>query len=339
MNRSLSFLLSTAIALAMVSSGLPASASPQYVLTLAASPASYTGKCPALIHLHGKIVVNYWNAGQGPTLTYSLLNSDGIDSFAMHGTVTNPPGAVIVTDARTPSASGLYWVKIHLHLGGPAADLYSAPARFAVKCIGSTEPTPNPNATPTKPPCITPAGVPCPTPHPNATPTPCAPTAATAIPCPPPGRRLPDLTSGKEIIVGGSVGGGALPSGVVGHHVAWGTVVALTDADAFLISNGRCAFNISYVLANIGPVNAAGPFKDVIRSDASTVSIQSALSQAALTHRSINTQAYLDRGIHTLSLMIDDGNAVVESNELNNYFTIKYRLGGKCGPGSSPLTN
>jgi hypothetical protein len=205
----------------------------------------------------------------------------------------------------------------------------------------------NPNATPT--PCKpSPAGVPCqPTPcpvgvncHPNATPTPCPPNAA-GVPCAPPChdvtgrpipcRDLPDLTSGNEIIVGGAVGGGPLPSGVVGHHVPWGTSVVLSDKDAFLISNGRCAFNISYVLGNIGNANAGPPatFKDVIGagSPPGVVSIQSALTQAAHTHRSIDTQAYLPApGPHVLSLRINDGHLVTESNYANNYFEIRYTL-------------
>ena len=374
MRRFLGFLLLAAGAL-IFAPGVQqqATASPQWELSLTASPSAYEGKCPALIHLNGLIKLNSWQGAKPVTVNYSLLNSDGIDSFLMHGTIASVPGSLTITDARTPSASGAYWVKIHLHLGGPAADQYSDPARFSVKCVGmpvglippnpNATPTPcpvgvncHPNATPT--PCRpTRAGPPCnPTPkptttpcpptivcHPNATPTPCPPTAPncrpTPTPCPPtaagiPCRQLPDLTSGKEIIVGGAVGGGPLPSGVVGHHVPWGGSVVLSDKDAFLISNGRCAFNISYVLANIGPANAGPPatFKDVIRAGAGTVSIQSALTQAALTHRNIDTQAYLPApGPYVLSLTINDGHLVTESNYANNYFTIKYTLDtSKC---------
>jgi hypothetical protein len=244
------------------------------------------------------------------------------------------------------------------------------PNATTTPCVGAAapcKPTPtpcpvgvncHPNATPTPcPPNI--AGIPChPTPKPTTTPcpptvpgcnpqpTPCPPNAA-GIPCtPPPCRdvtgkpipcgKLPDLTSGNEIIIGGAVGGGPLPSGVVGHHVPWNTSVVLSDKDAFSISNGRCAFNISYVLANIGNGNAGPPatFKDVIRAGTppGVVSIQSALTQAALTHRNINTQAYLPApGPHVLSLTINDGHLVTESNYANNYFTIKYTLDtSKC---------
>lgn len=168
---------------------------------------------------------------------------------------------------------------------------------------------------------------PCPPNVPNCAPPPCQPLPSGA---PNPNCKLPDLTSGREIIVGGAVGGGPLPSGVVGHHVPWGTTVNLTDKDAFLNSNGQCAFNISYVLANIAPVNAPGPFKDVIHEDLNVVSIQSALSQAASSHRSINTRAYLPGGGHTLALTINAGHAQPESNYANNHFDIKYVLVGNC---------
>ena len=144
---------------------------------------------------------------------------------------------------------------------------------------------------------------------------------------------LPDLTAGPEIIVGGSVGGGPLPSGAAGHHVTWSSSVALTDKDAFLISGGRCAFNLSYELRNIGGGNAGPPdtpaFKDVIRAGTppAAVSVQSALIQGAGTNRIINTQAYLPSGgPYVLSLTINDGHAAPESNFLNNYFTIRYTI-------------
>jgi len=341
MKRFLGFLLLAASALVYAgATQQQATAAPQWELSLTASPVSYAGKCPALIHLTGLIKLNSWLGAKPVNVNYSLLNSDGIDSALMHGTIASVPGSLTVTDARTPSVNGAYWVKIHLHLGGPAGDLYSDPARFTVRCSGISVGVINPNATPT--PC--PVGVRC---HPNATPTPCPPSAAgipcnptpkpTTTPCPPnpagiPCNKLPDLTSGAEIIVGGAIGGGPLPSGVVGHHVPWGGSVVLSDKDAFSISNGRCAFNISYVLGNIGPVNAGPPatFKDVIRAGippGGVVSIQSALTQAALTHRNINTQAYLPApGPYLLSLTINDGHLVTESNYANNYFTIKYTL-------------
>ena len=110
----------------------------------------------------------------------------------------------------------------------------------------------------------------------------------------------------------------------------------LSDKDAFLVSNGRCAFNLSYVLRNIGGGNAGPPataaFKDVMHAGGGGVSIQSSLSQAAGTQQTINTQAYLPApGPYALNLTINDGHLAPESNYLNNSFTIKYTLDtAKC---------
>jgi len=133
--------------------------------------------------------------------------------------------------------------------------------------------------------------------------------------------KQPDLTAGSVVTVGG-------------HPTHWGAGVTLTYADSLVKPRPYCAFNIVYTLANIGLGNAGPPdtaaFKNVIRVDGATVSIQSALSQAASTHRVIMTQAYLPLGVHTLTLDIDDGNAVTESNEANNHFAMKYQLTGDC---------
>src|SRR5271166_4049901 len=201
MKRFLGFLLLAAGALIYAAAPQQqATAAPQWELSLTASPASYSGKCPALIHLHGLIKLNSWLGPKPVTVNYSLLNSDGIDSALMHGTIAAVPGSLAITDARTPTTSGVYWVTIHLHLGGPAADLYSDPARFVVQCAGQPVGVvnPNPNATPCVgtaapcPPTPCPAGVNC---HPNATPTPCRPNPngppcnptprPTTTPCPP----------------------------------------------------------------------------------------------------------------------------------------------------------
>jgi CARDB len=138
------------------------------------------------------------------------------------------------------------------------------------------------------------------------------------VPC-----KLPDLTAGPQVSVGG-------------HNTTWGAGVTLTDKDSIPHARPFCAFNIAYVLANIGLGNAGPPavFKDVLRVDGTTVSIQSMLTQAALTHRNILTQAYLPMGVHTLTLDIDDGNAIAETNEGNNHFSLKYQLTGRCRTGN-----
>lgn len=274
----------------------PALAAPSYALSLAAAPVAFTGPCPALIKLEGKIVNT---AGFVPTAQYSLLNSDGIDSFLMTATF-DAAHTFLVHDARTPSASGAYWVQLRIH-EGPRIVAESNKANFTVTCTEKGS-TPNPNTTP----------VPKPTGHG----LPCRQIVTAVIKC-------PDLTARP-------------PASVGGHATTWGAGVTLTFADSIPHARPFCAFDIIYTMANIGTANA-GPvptFKNVLRVDGGApVSIQSALSLAAGGTQVIHTQAYLPPGVHQLSLDIDDGNAIAESNEANNHFAMKYQLvDERCKP-------
>jgi hypothetical protein len=274
-----------------------------------------------------------------------------------------------VHDARTPNASGVYWVQI-LVRNPSGADIIarSNKAAFTVRCtsVKQTPPlcppgkvcTPNPNATPT--PC--PPTIACP-PNPKVTPTPCHPSSITNIPCTPtptptatpchpntagppvnclptpkpratpchdaagaivPCKDLPDLTARPPVRIGN-------PAHAPIPATTWGLGLTLGDADAVVRSNGRCAFDIWYTYVNIGTALAAPPFKNVIKVDGTTVSIQGPLAPLpAGASKLVMTQAYLPGGVHLLTLDIDDPNVVIESNELNNHFQIKYQLTGNC---------
>lgn len=318
----------------------PSLASPQFVATLAVSPTSYFGKCPALIKIAGHIVNN---APFVPTVKYSILNSDGIDSFKMTATF-NATHNAFITDARTPSIPGAYWVQMRIWVSNQMVAV-SNKAAFTVECSGAkptpcpptvpncTPPPTPPRATPrpTATPCRLPSGAPCATPtpcvtvpgkvcNPNATPTPkptpCQPSA-TYVNC----KKLPDLTPRPPVTVGG-------------HLTNWGGGVTLTDADAFLNANGHCAFNIRYIYSNIGaaPAIPAPNWLNKLRVDGvSVVSIQTITLPLAVGGTSvINTQAYLPAGVHTLSLKLNDTGSLVESNYANNTGSIKYQLTGKC---------
>ena len=299
---------------------LPALAAPAYALSLTAAPVAFSGPCPALIKLEGKIVNT---SGFVPSAQYSLLNSDGIDSFLMTATF-DAAHTFLVHDARTPSASGAYWVQIRIH-DGPMIVAESNKAEFSVKCTDKGS-TPNPNATPTRkptqPPNVTPSPKPThptdmtPSPQPSGHGVPCRQIATAVVRC-------PDLTARP-------------PASVGGHATTWGAGVTLTFHDSIPHARPYCAFDIVYTMANIGTGNA-GPvptFKNVLRVDGGApVSIQSALSLVAGGTQTIHTQAYLPSGVHQLSLDIDDGNVIAESNESNNHFAMKYQLVDKrCKP-------
>lgn len=118
------------------------------------------------------------------------------------------------------------------------------------------------------------------------------------------------------------------PNGIkiAGHSAPWGGLITLAASDAFLVSGGTCAFNISYDLKNSGMAPTAPPFKNRLRRDSTVVSIQSNLSLAAGETRTIATQAYLTSGDHILGLFMDNDFVVAESNEGNNVRRIKIKV-------------
>jgi|GEM_PF-2793490 len=327
--------LAVAASLVAAQATPPALAAPGFSLSLAATPTNYAGPCPATIKLDGKIVNT---PDYVASVKYSLLNNDGIDSAPMTATF-DAAHTFAVHDGRTPSASGVYWVQLLVHNADNRVVARSEQARFVVRCTNGPNETPAPKPTPCLP-GIT-ANIPCPSPTPKPKPqqTPCVSTAApcpSPEPCNPNGTvpcthptpcltangalcKLPDLTAGTALSVGG-------------HSTAWGGGVTLTAADAIpsvLKQSGYCAFTIKYSLLNIGSANA-GTFKSYWRVGATPVSIQTTPSLAAGASQAIQTQAYLPIGVHALTLDVNDGHLVTESNYANNHFAIKYQLTGKC---------
>ena len=144
-------------------------------------------------------------------------------------------------------------------------------------------------------------------------------------------RRRPDITSKKGITLGGDVGGAG------GKFSAWGGHINLTEADTKLpVGNGKCAFNASYDMENIGTAATSPDFLNHLKEDANVVAINSVLHLNAGEPKQVNTQVYLTPGTHVLSLWLDDGGAapnhvVHESNESNNVFRVKVTLDAKCG--------
>lgn len=134
-----------------------------------------------------------------------------------------------------------------------------------------------------------------------------------------------DLVDNKGIVIGGAFGGTG------GKSVAPGGSVKLASSDAFLMSNGKCAFNISYTMENNGTAAAGPSFVNRIYNGANVISQQSGLNLDAGKTKTVNTQAYLSPGASTLRLALDAGNAVVESNEANNISEYKVQLDSPCG--------
>ena len=148
----------------------------------------------------------------------------------------------------------------------------------------------------------------------------------------PPGLdRRPDIT--------GTTGGMTIAGNGFAHVVKWNGTQTLEESEAIVRSNGECAFNIHYDMANVGasptalyPPPAPGPrFTNVLYVDTTPASKQTDLYLAVGAVEGIDTQAYLAPGTHSLKLSLDDGNAIPEANESNNTFTLMYVLNGTCG--------
>jgi hypothetical protein len=154
---------------------------------------------------------------------------------------------------------------------------------------------------------------------------------AAPVTPPPPPKPKADLASQKGIAIGGAVGG-------AGSHTApWGSTVTLHATDAFLTSNGMCAFNIMYDQANIGAV-ASGVFANQIFAGTSLISQQSNQSLDKGVSKLVMTQAYLPPGTSQLRLVLDAGKTVDESNEANNEYKLTVIVDATCKPAPATST-
>ena len=153
------------------------------------------------------------------------------------------------------------------------------------------------------------------------------------------GRGRPDITSKKGITIGGDVGGAG------GKFSAWGGHVNLVPADTKLpVGNGKCAFNVTYDMTNAGTVATGPVFRNDLKEDGNVVSQNGMLHLDAGETKQVKTQAYLSPGSHVLSLYLDNGGAapnheVLESDEANNVFSVKFTLDASCKPAlaTSPI--
>ncbi len=138
-----------------------------------------------------------------------------------------------------------------------------------------------------------------------------------------------DVTSTKGITIGGAIGGAG------GKFVPWGGSVVLDEKDAFIRANGRCAFNVMYDMQNNGDSTTAG-FKNTLVAKDAVVAINGPLTLTAGQSKNISTQPYLVPGTYGFGLKLDSENALAESNETNNAFSVKVTLNGKCNAAETP---
>ncbi len=137
-----------------------------------------------------------------------------------------------------------------------------------------------------------------------------------------------ELSSPQGILLGGNSAGPGR------KFVPWGGSITLKAEDAFLTSNGKCAFNVNYYVSNTGNA-AAGAFLNRIYSGATVISQQTGLTLDKGKTIPITTQAYLAPGANVVSLRVDADNTVVESNEGNNSTQVNVTVDASCTPVAS----
>lgn len=120
--------------------------------------------------------------------------------------------------------------------------------------------------------------------------------------------------------------------------VPWGGSLTVTDADAILLSGGKCAFDIEYIMANAGNDAAEPAFTNRLRSGTVVVSQQTGLTLAVGEIRTIKTQGYLSPGPHTLTLTLDDADNLSESDETNNVYSAQVEVKGPCDAKLADIT-
>lgn len=126
----------------------------------------------------------------------------------------------------------------------------------------------------------------------------------------------------------------------IGKHkklVKWNETITLTPDDAFLVSNGKPAFDLYYSYREYAGVAVPGPFKNKIFFNGSLVSQQTNLSTGPQEIKNVHTQAYLGPEDGKIQIKVDADNEVSESREDNNFhFYVNVKFKGFSPAGSRP---
>lgn len=115
--------------------------------------------------------------------------------------------------------------------------------------------------------------------------------------------------------------------------VKWNETIVLTPDDAFLVSNGKPAFDLYYSYREYQDGAVPGPFKNKIYFNGKLVSQQTNLSTGPKEIKNVHTQAYLGPQDGKLQIKVDADNEVSESREDNNfhfYVNVKFKGFGQA---------
>lgn len=131
---------------------------------------------------------------------------------------------------------------------------------------------------------------------------------------------LPDLASAPFIII-------------AGKNVSWGTGISIEAHQARTAAGGVCEFPVQHNVRNIGKA-ASGPFQTTFSAGNPAGGFSRQWPSVGAGQASTQTDLLrLRTGTNTLTLHIDPGNQVRESNEGNNQYRVTIQVNGRCEPG------
>lgn len=146
-------------------------------------------------------------------------------------------------------------------------------------------------------------------------------TVASLPPLPVHPTMLPDLVGAAQVRIAGK------------HSAAWGSAIALTDADARAAKAGVCQVAFEHEVRNVGQVQMPATSRRWSNQNhpMNFFADTPALAPGQSVRR-VDTLP-LQPGPNVLMLGLDDQNQVKEGSESNNVYTVTVNLNGSCGGG------
>jgi hypothetical protein len=116
-----------------------------------------------------------------------------------------------------------------------------------------------------------------------------------------------------------------------GRTASWGSTVTVGGAAGTPVAGGGCRIPVRHFVRNTGP-GESGPFTTEWRS--SGIRGQVTTSRESLGRGEFRQEmddVVLIGPVNTLTLVLDPGNQVAESDESNNRYSVTIQLSGTCG--------
>ncbi len=124
-------------------------------------------------------------------------------------------------------------------------------------------------------------------------------------------------------------GATVIAQGVMGSNVLTGTPINVSDKDAFIISGGKCAFNVKY--DEVSSTAAAGTINRLYSNDR-LIAQNTKIDLAPNLPRTIWTQPYLTAGVNNVRIVVNADGAAPSTK------WIRVNVSGTCGAAPTTVT-